>query len=136
MTAATLLDAYQIFWRAGLPVGPRDKWLADFRDAVLWPIARGGRYVGMVLLHQVETGQVLIHIGVLPDWRGRWITKAVLRAYPAWCPTCPVYAVIACAYREAHALARRLGFKPYRGAEGHTIYVKEPSDANARETHL
>jgi RimJ/RimL family protein N-acetyltransferase len=126
MIPATLLDAYDIYLRAGLPVGARDAWLEFFRDAELWPIARDGKYIGMILIHQAPTGQVLIHIGVLPEWQGRWVTKSMLKAYPHWKPQCPVYAIVQCHNTKTHILAQRLGFKPYRGAGGHTIYVKEP----------
>jgi RimJ/RimL family protein N-acetyltransferase len=127
MQPATLLDAYVIYEKAGLPVGPRDQWLEDFRDATLWPIARDGKYVGMILLHQVPTGQVLIHIGVLPEWKGRWITKSMLKAYPHWKPECPVYAMVERNNFSLHRLMRRLEFKFHADANDYLIYAKEPS---------
>ena len=124
MIPATLLDAYDIYLRSGLPVGPRDEWLEFFRDAELWPIARDGKYVGMILIHQAPTGQVLIHIGVLPEWQGRWVTKSMLKAYPHWKPQCPVYAMVGKSNRPTENLVRKLGFKYHSDAPEHHVYVK------------
>lgn len=127
MLPATLLDAYDIYLRTGLPVGPRDEWLEFFRDAELWPIARDGKYVGMILIHQAPTGQVLIHIGVLPEWQGRWVTKSMLKAYPHWKPQCPVYALVERTNYSLCRTVRKLDFKLHSEANDYLVYVKEPS---------
>ena len=124
----TLLDAYNLAWRAGVDVGPRDKWLDLYRnnDHEIWPIAKGGRFIGFFLIHQVDQGQVMAHIVVLPEWHGRWVTKQMVNAYRLWKPRCPIYAPIACDNKAAMDLARRMGWKFYRAASGYFIYVKEP----------
>ena len=128
MQPFTLLDAYHLMWQAGINVGNRDAWLDLYRhrDYEIWPIAKDGKYVGLFLMHQVETGQILAHIAVLPEWHGKWASKSMFKAYKLWKPTCPIYAPIACANKEAQELATRLGWKAWRGADGYTIYVKEP----------
>ena len=121
---------YDISAAAGVPIAePWEQWGAAMRDAMLqkkaelWPIGAHGEMVGGVLL-LADT----VHVAVLPEWRGRWITKALRRAYDTWTHSIPIRAIVKPDNRQVIELATRLGFRFQQDAGLYHIYVKEPTN--------
>lgn len=120
---------YDICAAAGKPMAlPREEWVAKGRERMLaqeaeiWPIGAHGEMVGGVLFF----GDT-VHVAVLPEWQGRWITKALRRAYDTWTHAIPIRAIVEPDNHRVIELATRLGFKFQREEGPHHIYVKEPT---------
>lgn len=122
---------YDICEEAGAPMGlPREQWVAKGHERMLageaeiWPIGANGEMIGGVLFF----GDT-IHVAVLPAWQGRWITKALRRAYDTWTHSIPIRAIVKPDNSKVIELATRLGFKFRQDAGQYHIYVKEPTHA-------
>lgn len=117
-----LRDFYEILGACGMQRPPWDVWYAAATDnAELWPIIRGGRMIGGVLFKGHS-----IHIAVLPEWQGRWVTKSMLRAWRTqYEHECDLYATPDTSNRAACELCERLGFRLQRRLGQSSIYVKE-----------
>lgn len=120
---------YDISAAAGVPLAePWEQWGPAMQEAIalqkaeLWPIGAHGEMVGGVLL-LADT----VHVAVLPEWQGRWITRALRRAYDTWTHAIPIRAIVKPDNRKVIALATRLGFTLQQDAGLYHIYVKEPN---------
>jgi GNAT superfamily N-acetyltransferase len=124
---------YDISAAAGVPIAePFEVWAPCLREAMLqakadlWPIGAHGQMIGGVLF-MADT----MHVAVLPEWQGRWISKALRRAYDTWTHDIPIRAIVQPDNRKVIELATRLGFTFQREDGPHHIYVKEPQHAHA-----
>jgi GNAT superfamily N-acetyltransferase len=115
---------HEILLRAGLAPPPWEAWSAyAAENAELWPIMRGPLMIGGVFFK----GQT-VHIAVLPEWHGRWVSKTMRRGYDCWTHECAIETCIKPDNRAAVVLARRLGFHFTGRNQGpHHIYRKEPN---------
>jgi RimJ/RimL family protein N-acetyltransferase len=119
-----LRDFYDVMGACGMTRPGWEAWHAWATDnAELWPLTdKTGKLVGGVFFK----GQT-VHIAVHPEWQGRWISKALLRAYKTWTHECEIVAAPEVGNKPARNLAERLGFE-YRGLTPNglfAIYVKE-----------
>jgi GNAT superfamily N-acetyltransferase len=98
-------------------------WSKEAQDnSDLWPLMREGRMIGGVFFK----GQT-VHIVIEPAWHGRWITKALRKAYDTWEHPGELLALMHRDNKKAITLATRLGFK-FREDKGlYHLYVKEPA---------
>ena len=131
---------YDISAAAGVAIPEAwETWGAAMRQLVLeqkaelWPIGANGEMIGGVLLVGGDASQrapaVDVHVAVLPHWRGRWITKALRRAYDSWTHEVPVRAIVQPDNHCVIELATRLGFK-FQADQGlYHVYVKEANHA-------
>lgn len=117
---------YDIAVAAGRPMPPWEHWgptteLFQREGKIeLWPIHAGGQMVGGVMF----AGDTL-HIAVLPEWHGRWVTRAMRRAYDTWTHAVDIRAPIRHDNGPAIRLATRLGFKFQQDQGLYHLYVKE-----------
>lgn len=101
---STLRAFYEIIGATGAPRPSWEVWKEHASDnAELWPIQREGKMIGGVLFK----GHT-VHIAILPEWHGRWITKAMLRAWRQFDHGVNLYATPTS--DSARVLAERLGF--------------------------
>lgn len=121
---------YEIIGECGMIRPPWEVWREHATDnAEVWPIARGGEMVGGILFK----GHT-IHIAVLPEWHGRWMTKTILRAWrESYTHDCDLYATPMTANKAACQLAERLGFRKEGPAGQSTIYVKDKRVETCRQ---
>lgn len=116
---------YEISVEAGLNPGDRDEWMKVFNDpvnTVLWPINKGGKMIGGILfLHNT------MHISVLPEWHGKWLTKSMLRGYKLWKHSVPIIAMIRQGDEITSKFVEMLGFKYQKEHMTFSFYSKEPT---------
>lgn len=128
VTDLALSQFFDLMLEAGIePDASKDEWLRVFsEDSELWPILKNGQMVGGVLFK----GNT-VHIAIKPEWRKRWITKSMLKAYPQWKPLIDVKAPIRKDNADSIALAKRLGFELLEETETHCVYVKRKQDEHS-----
>lgn len=123
-----LRDFYDVMGACGMARPEWEAWHAWATDnAELWPLTdTAGKLIGGVFFK----GHA-VHIAVHPDWHGKWVSKALLKAYRQWTHDCEIVATPEVANAAAREFAQRLGFK-YRGLTDNglfAIYVKEINNA-------
>jgi hypothetical protein len=120
----TLSEYMEIALEAGIQIEDRDAWLRLFSvDSEIWPIKRDGVNIGGVLFYRNT-----VHIAVKPEWKCRWATRSMLRAYPTWTPSCDVFAPIKKDNTDSIRLAKHLGFELSHSTATHDIYIKRKHD--------
>jgi GNAT superfamily N-acetyltransferase len=127
----TLRRFYDICTEAGVPMSePFEVWEPAMQHAILeqkadlWPIGAHGEMIGGAMF-MADT----VHLAILPAWQGRWMTKALRRAYDTWTHTVPIRAIVRPDNHKIIEFDNRLGFT-FRSDDGlyHT-YIKEPTHA-------
>lgn len=121
-----LRDFYEVMAECGLKPPPWEQWHAYATDnAELWPITDKDRKLIGGVFFKGHT----VHIAIKPQWQGRWISKALLKAYKQWTHECEIVAHPAVGNTAARELAQRLGFKFKEITPNgmFAIYVKEPT---------
>lgn len=116
---------YDIFLESGSELGQSKH---DFVRSIqgryeLWPVMKRGEFVGGVLF--VDN---TVHIAIKPEWRRRWATREMLKAYPSWTPQIDVLAPIKKDNQDSITLAKHLGFELSEENETHYIFVKRKHD--------
>lgn len=123
-----LRDFYEVMGECGMTRPPWQTWHAHATDnAELWPLMDKDRKLIGGVFFKGHT----VHIAVKPEWQGRWISKALLKAYRTWTHPIPIFAPIKPDNTKAVQLATRLGFRFSAKEAEHDIYVKEPTHAQA-----
>ena len=89
----------------------------------LWPVMKHGEFIGGVLFIDNT-----VHIAIKPEWRNRWATKEMFRAYPSWAPSVDVMAPIRKTNTDSIRLAEHLGLEKLSETDTHYIYVKRTQD--------
>lgn len=119
-----LAKFHEIATKAGLPIEPWDEWSQTFTPEVteVWPIIKGEETIGGVLFWHNT-----IHIAVLPEWQGKWVTKDMIKAYKTWTHTVPIVAMIKLGDSHLEKFATRFGFVRRAIDEKYSYYIKEPS---------
>jgi hypothetical protein len=114
---------------SGIPIQDRDAWMRVHElNSEVWPIQKDGQMIGGVLFFG-ET----VHIAVKPEWKKRWATREMLRAYPTWTPLIDVLAPIAKTNLDSIRLAEHLGLERSRETDTHYIYVKRKYEPTTQQ---
>lgn len=116
---------HEILLESGIDLGmDKHDWLRSIAGRnELWPVMKDGEFVGGVLFIDNT-----VHIAIKPEWRKRWATKEMLRAYPSWTPQIDVLAPIRKTNTDSIRLAEHLGFEKQEETDTHYIYVKRKHD--------
>lgn len=116
---------YDILEQSGVPFD-EDKadWVRSIQGRYeLWPVMKAGEFVGGVLFIDNT-----VHIAIQPEWRKRWATREMFRAYPSWTPDVDVLAPIRKTNTDSIRLAEHLGLEKQDETDTHYIYVKRKHD--------
>ena len=116
---------YDILAESGVEFGQaKHDWVRSIAGrSELWPVMKHGEFVGGVLFIDNT-----VHIAIKPEWKKRWATKEMLKAYPSWTPQIDVLAPIRKSNTDSIRLAKHLGFEEQDETETHYIFVKRKHD--------
>ena len=117
---------YDIMEQTGIaPEGEsKHDWVRSIQGRYeLWPVMKCGEFVGGILFIDNT-----VHIAIKPEWKKRWATREMLRAYPSWTPAIDVLAPIRKSNDDSIRLAKHLGFEMTDETDTHFIYTKRKHD--------
>ncbi len=122
MGEKSLRLAWEISIESGVTQDAWEPWRDYFAASTLWPIAKKGEVIGFIMLHGMPGGKIMLHTIVKPEWRAKWVTKDIIRAFRGWKPGVEVVTLA----KGMDKAARLVGFKETGETHGeYKWFVKE-----------
>lgn len=78
--------AWKIATESGITQDEWEAWRDYFAASTLWPVAKHGELIGVIMLHGMPDGKIMLHTIIKPEWHVKWVTKDIIKAFRGWKP--------------------------------------------------